>query len=177
MSLEIELRRLTEGTNKIEWTPSSSELDLSEEDLGMDGPTKVILNLIKAGGSLVAHGEIAFHLRLACCRCLEPIHRDVETAVDLIFQKGTKETLDDLEEAGDTDVIPYEENAVSVDISPQIRDAIILETPVKPLCSESCPGLCPVCGANRNSESCSCIREEVDPRWDALRKFKEEQES
>ena len=88
MSLEIELRPLTEGTNKLEWTPTSSELDLSEEDLGLDGPTKVILNLIKTGGSLVAHCEIAFHLRLACCRCLDPIHRDVETAVDLIFQKG-----------------------------------------------------------------------------------------
>jgi uncharacterized protein len=48
-----------------------------------------------------------------------------------------------------------------------IRDAIGVELPFSPLCREDCLGLCPVCGADRNSEGCPG-HVEVDPRWAAL---------
>lgn len=47
-----------------------------------------------------------------------------------------------------------------------------LALPVKPLCKDTCLGLCPVCGANRNSNGCSCERAEGDPRLAPLRGLK-----
>jgi uncharacterized protein len=47
-----------------------------------------------------------------------------------------------------------------------------LALPVKPLCKENCRGLCPVCGRNRNLESCACDAEKTDARLTALRAFK-----
>ena len=44
---------------------------------------------------------------------------------------------------------------------------MLLELPLAPLCSEDCQGLCPVCGANRNTEPCDCAPV-ADPRWAAL---------
>jgi uncharacterized protein len=44
-----------------------------------------------------------------------------------------------------------------------------LALPVNPLCREDCKGLCPVCGANRNLEPCSCQRGEGDSRLACLR--------
>ena len=54
-----------------------------------------------------------------------------------------------------------------LDLEPIVHDACILELPLAPLCRDDCQGLCPVCGANRNSETCSC-EAPVDPRWSAL---------
>ncbi|RKY75804.1 DUF177 domain-containing protein, partial [candidate division KSB1 bacterium] len=44
-----------------------------------------------------------------------------------------------------------------------------LEVPAKKLCMEDCKGLCPVCGKNLNTGSCSCVKDEIDPRWQGLR--------
>jgi uncharacterized protein len=44
-----------------------------------------------------------------------------------------------------------------LDLEPLVHDACILELPLAPLCREDCKGLCPECGVNRNSETCSCL--------------------
>ena len=54
-----------------------------------------------------------------------------------------------------------------LDLEPLARDAVLLELPLAPLCAEDCAGLCPTCGANRNTETCDCAPA-VDPRWAAL---------
>ena len=33
-----------------------------------------------------------------------------------------------------------------IDLEPSIRDAVILDLPIHPLCDPDCPGLCPECG-------------------------------
>ena len=51
-----------------------------------------------------------------------------------------------------------------LDLGPMVRDAIVLELPLAPLCREDCRGLCPSCGCDRNEETCGC-EEPRDPRW------------
>ena len=51
-----------------------------------------------------------------------------------------------------------------VDFGPLVRDAIVLELPMAPLCRDDCSGLCPECGANRNEGDCGCVAPS-DPRW------------
>ena len=58
-----------------------------------------------------------------------------------------------------------------LDLGPLVRDAVVLELPMAPLCREDCAGLCPQCGADRNEGDCACVAP-TDPRWanlDALR--------
>jgi len=43
---------------------------------------------------------------------------------------------------------------------------------MKPLCREDCQGLCPVCGADKNTGTCSCEESTPDPRWAALAALK-----
>ena len=50
-----------------------------------------------------------------------------------------------------------------------VREAVLLSLPLKPLCSEGCPGLCPICGVDLNKSHCECKRENTDPRWDQLK--------
>jgi uncharacterized protein len=43
-----------------------------------------------------------------------------------------------------------------IDLDPDIREEIILDYPIKPLCKPDCKGLCPKCGANLNEGGCNC---------------------
>lgn len=51
-----------------------------------------------------------------------------------------------------------------LDLWPMVRDAVVLELPLAPLCRPDCRGLCPWCGADLNQASCSCVAP-GDPRW------------
>jgi len=45
---------------------------------------------------------------------------------------------------------------LTIDLDPAIREEIILDYPIKPLCSPECKGLCPRCGQSLNEGGCSC---------------------
>ena len=49
-----------------------------------------------------------------------------------------------------------------------LREQVLLSLPVRTLCKPDCKGLCPRCGANRNSQPCTCDEGPSDPRWEAL---------
>jgi hypothetical protein len=59
----------------------------------------------------------------------------------------------------------------ALDLSDAIREAVLLEIPIKNLCAEDCRGLCLECGANLNVGSCDCRRTPQDQRWSALREL------
>src|SRR6185503_8978804 len=60
-----------------------------------------------------------------------------------------------------------------IDLNEILREQFYLALPMKPLCRENCAGLCPQCGMNRNTGTCSCATEIVDPRLAPLRGLKQ----
>jgi uncharacterized protein len=55
-----------------------------------------------------------------------------------------------------------------VDLDEPLREAALLDLPIKRVCRDDCLGICPDCGADRNVKDCDCPREPVDPRWAGL---------
>jgi uncharacterized protein len=55
-----------------------------------------------------------------------------------------------------------------VDLSELIRQTLLVNLPLQPLCRAECAGLCPQCGKNLNEGPCDCPTETVDPRFAAL---------
>jgi uncharacterized protein len=55
------------------------------------------------------------------------------------------------------------------DVGEMLREYVLLELPMQPLCRPDCRGLCPECGADLNVEQCSCGSTSVDERFAALR--------
>ena len=62
-----------------------------------------------------------------------------------------------------------------IDLSPFIREQVLLALPMCPLCEASCRGLCPSCGINLNDEACVCISPSGDPRMAFFRSLKLDQ--
>jgi uncharacterized protein len=56
-----------------------------------------------------------------------------------------------------------------IDLEQLMRERFEMSLPMKPLCSEDCRGLCPVCGTNLNRGSCDCKTDWEDPRLAALK--------
>lgn len=63
-----------------------------------------------------------------------------------------------------------------LDLSPSIREELLLSIPIRPLCSPDCKGLCPVCGENRNIVQCNHTLESIDPRLELLKSLRDQQE-
>jgi uncharacterized protein len=43
-----------------------------------------------------------------------------------------------------------------IDLDPYVFEEVMLNLPIKALCSEACEGICPSCGHNLNIEHCHC---------------------
>ncbi len=115
-------------------------------------------------------GSVRTTLQLPCSRCLEPFAWPVEASFDLRYQPHA-------ENVGDGDEAEIEEDDLStafydndeIDLGQLMREQFLLSLPMKPLCSDACKGLCPMCGTNLNRGGCDCKRDCDDPRFDALR--------
>jgi len=129
----------------------------------------------KVGTKFYVEISIAGTVRAECHRCLDEFDMRLEAGVTMIFYRGTRGEIepDKLEE--DYILIP-DEGELHYDIFPRVKEAVVLEIPIKILCSEDCKGLCPVCGANLNHEQCSCNTDRIDPRWAVLNKLKEKKD-
>ncbi len=82
-----------------------------------------------------------------CGRCLSPV------SGALHIENSRRIITDPLKEDEDTILIP--ENLM-FDPEEEAKNQIILEFPDRFLCQDDCKGLCPVCGCNRNEETCGC---------------------
>ena len=101
-----------------------------------------------------------------CSRCLDPVRVDLDAELQELYAWSAEEAeTDDLGELG-----PHLQSE-TLDLRPAIRDGLILEMPLAPLCSDSCPGLCPQCGA-RLADEPDHHHETSDPRWAALSALK-----
>ena len=62
----------------------------------------------------------------------------------------------------------YFMNGYEMDVETLIDNEMIMSMPMKVLCKETCKGLCPVCGKNRNLGECGCDTFIPDPRMAAI---------
>jgi uncharacterized protein len=59
-----------------------------------------------------------------------------------------------------------------LELNDVLREEVLLELPMQRICTESCKGICPVCGQNRNQIECACQASTADDRWAALKALK-----
>lgn len=133
-------------------------------------PVHIVLRASLAGsGEIVVRGRVEAGLRQECRRCLKPVPGVLREELTLVFAPGDADSDED-----DGDVRRFRDDAAEMDLTDPVREDLILAIDPYVVCDPDCRGLCPRCGADRNTETCSCTEEVNDPRWDALRALKEE---
>jgi uncharacterized protein len=103
-----------------------------------------------------------------CARCVEPVEVPVSAEFDLIFRPvgADSDTGERSISAPETEIGYYQKDSLALE--DVLREQVLLFLPVRTLCKPDCKGLCPRCGANRNTQPCSCETGPADARWEAL---------
>jgi uncharacterized protein len=154
--MDIRLRDLARGPRDYSGDDAAALADLDEPDLCVCGPVRYAVSAVLVSGQLVVRGRASVEMEFACVRCASPFRRRVEEpALEIVREIA-------VEEEG----CPAADLQV-VDLTPDLREAMLLAFPSYPLCDAACKGLCPQCGCNRNRETCAC-RPPAGTHWDGL---------
>ena len=114
-------------------------------------------------------GTVRSELELPCSRCLEPFRLPVDASFDQRYLPASEMANDQERELQDEDVEVSYYRDDQIDLNELLREQFYLVLPMKPLCDEACKGLCPQCGINLNTATCTCAVEWEDPRLAPLK--------
>lgn len=156
-------------------SPKQFEISFAPDEINIDGEA-TITSAIAFNGQVFRNdvrtfvrGAIKADAEIDCTRCLEPVRRRLDITFEDVFvdavAESDKEEVEIAVEQLDEALLESEE----IDLIEVVREQILLDVPEQIFCKEDCRGLCPQCGGNRNLIDCSCERDQVDPRWAALK--------
>ena len=170
----LDLRGFRGGTEEVARQYQPEAFTLEGEDFRVVAPVKLTARVTKDAQKIRLEGRVQTTLETNCGRCLEAFNVPVNAKLELMFLPeagdgavqvaGEREVRDD-----DVGVSFYKDE--TIDLGEVMRDEFYLALPMKPLCKDDCKGLCPLCGANWNRDTCTCKAEWVDPRLAVLKKL------
>jgi len=136
--------------------PAGAPLEL---DIQLEGVTEGVLVSASVAGPLA--GE--------CARCLEPFTAALKVRFQELFVRPDHAEWEDGPDGTDS----YRLDASGLlDLEPALRDAIVLELPLSPLCEDGCRGLCVQCGVRLADAEPGHGHERRGATWAALKDFR-----
>lgn len=167
----LDLRGFRGGVDQVARVFQPDAFSLDQEEFRVVAPVEFTAQVSKDAQKVRLTGKVRTTLEADCGRCLEPFPIPVDATFDLLFLPESEEPSTREKEIADVDigVSFYKDDAI--DLGEVMREQFILALPMKPLCQPECRGLCPVCGINRNRETCECRTDWVDPRLAGLKKL------
>ena len=133
------------------------------EELGLLGPVEGLLKLTRTNHGILADFSYTVPIEQECGRCLDPARTTIESQLSEEFLPtinvvtGMPETF-----AADPDDPRVNANH-ELDLTELIRQDILVQQPLQPLCRPDCPGLCISCGQELGSGACGCDNNDATP--------------
>jgi uncharacterized protein len=139
---------------------TTEKFDMDEDISGLDLPEEFEGHILSVHGktmrledSVVVSGEGNVSLGLICDRCLD----NFDTNIPFKFER---EYILDRKEKSDENL--YVDKHLNIDLTPELRDEIILAVPTQNICSKDCKGICLGCGVDLNNEPCKCNNKKTE---------------
>lgn len=163
----------------VEENPKMFPLLIEMKDAGEINaihPVKTSFKAIRIKELVEMEGTIETIIGLSCSRCLIDFNLPVKTDFALTFTKDIPEyTVTDGDEgreltAEEMGMIRFKGDKINLQNA--VQEQVILSIPFKPLCDETCKGLCVTCGNNLNEQTCECDQRKGDSRFSILKTLK-----
>jgi uncharacterized protein len=169
--VRIELATLEGAKGTFTHSYAEGELILEDERLHPVQPPTVSGEIRREDRGAHVQGRVVAQVQVECDRCLKLIELPVDSSFNLEYvtqqdyqaQQAVELTEDDL------DLTVFDGEVIDIDAL--VTEEILLTVPDHVLCQENCKGICPRCGADRNSADCGCQTEDIDPRWAGLKEL------
>ena len=179
MTMQFDLRQLgrkgsgTIRDEHVDRTFAASEFAASvgiDEEYTVAAPVHLVMDVHKDGDAYRVTGRVGTRLHLECGRCLEPFQIPIDSPFELRYVPEIVPTAEgDEREVTEDDLTTAFYREDSIDLGELMHEQFVLALPMKPLCSDTCKGLCVHCGTNLNSSTCDCAPTWTDPRLAALK--------
>jgi uncharacterized protein len=164
--LRVDLRELARG-------PVETRGELTQDDLALAGTEISLREPVAVSGRLQAIGEGRFYWQGTahtvaqgeCRRCLTPLATPIDLEIGALFTQ-------DPDAPDDPDSYPVAPDAMDIDVTPAVREELVLAAPRYVVCREECKGLCPRCGKDWNAGPCGC-EPAGEMRWQPLKALKD----
>jgi uncharacterized protein len=142
-----------------------------DSDISFLAPIEYELTVTKSGDNVWVQGPVRARLSATCARCLEEFAFSVESMLEIELLPKEKAAF-----APEVELKPEEMDLCyfegeEIDLDPYVFEEVMLNIPIKTLCSEACKGMCPTCGKNLNLEECRCDKTETSILTEKLKPF------
>jgi uncharacterized protein len=175
-SLKLRVDDITAEEREVSFAESEQEINRTLahgalHEYLVKAPLQVSLSYYRAGSEIFVSGRFDAATTASCSRCAEefdlPSHRRFRY---VLAPKAMSDEEDSALRAEDLEFSFYQGD--EIDLTPLIREQVLLALAERPLCREDCRGLCPQCGANLNQRDCGCITKGLEPRLAVLRSLR-----
>lgn len=104
-----------------------------------------VARLSRTQQGLLVQGEFEAKVIAECVRCLADFVQHLQISFDELYAFDNRSVTES------NLLVPQDGY---IDLGPIVREYLILEIPIRPICREDCLGLCPVCGQEWNESTC-----------------------
>ncbi|MFW2488353.1 YceD family protein [Clostridium chromiireducens] len=160
--MKVQISDIVSGKDrgkKIDYTFEIPAFDFEGDTIKSLGFCEVVGAISSDSDILVLNAKIKADLEMICSRCLDTFIYPIDIDIEERFTTNRNSENDEAIVVMD-DVL---------NITEIVETSIISTLPIKRVCKNDCKGLCQECGCNLNYDSCSCQKEDVDIRFEALR--------
>jgi len=136
-------------------------------------PIVAALRVFCVNDMIELEGTVSTSVRFACSRCLKDFSQALDIQFTLTYIRELPSVSD--EESGEELELEAEDLGLilltgdEIDLSEVIQEQILLGLPLQPLCDDSCRGLCPHCGGDRNVTLCGCAEDGFGGKFSVLK--------
>src|SRR5690242_12121747 len=151
----------------------NARLDRGVRDYRVPEGPSVDVQYYRAGLDVYFSGSLHGRIVGTCARCLEDYRFDLEQPFAFVLTPRAAAVTEPAKLSEDDTALSFYEGE-EIDLTPLVHEQIIIALPTRPLCGETCRGLCPRCGANLNAGACGCPAAPPDPRLAVLHALRRE---
>jgi len=173
--VKLSVGTIAEAPKELAFAEEVSDLNLLYHQEGAADfrfPPSLEVNLVyyRSGQELFFRGRLEGRIEGRCSRCLESYTFPLEKEFDFVLTPEPATRTNGELSRDEMGLSFYA--AEEINLTPFIKEQVLLALPMRPLCEDSCRGLCTGCGVNLNEESCLCAVSEGDPRMAFFRTLK-----
>ena len=143
--------------------PAPAEMTVGMAGIPEGEPLTLDLRLESVVEGVLVSGTVTAPVTGECARCLTPVSDTVSVPVTELFAYPDSAT----EQTSEEDEVSHLVGDM-LDLEPLVRDALVLDLPLSPLCRDDCRGLCAGCGERLDDLPADHTHTMTDPRWAAL---------
>jgi uncharacterized protein len=109
----------------------------------------------RSGERVSVRGTVRTRAHVECVRCLREFDLTLEAPMVLYAERTGSTSRAEQDQLERDDYMLFHDGR-RLDLRETVRELLLLELPITPLCREDCPGLCPKCGAELSLGPCRC---------------------